>query len=86
MNAILRQTLSVVLGSALLAIPAFATPQSQAPPQQDPSKTQQSAQQPAQQPPSEQVVPQKDTVNPKNSKEDVEAIGNRKVSCPTRST
>ncbi|HEY6943821.1 MAG TPA: M48 family metallopeptidase [Candidatus Acidoferrum sp.] len=81
MNAILRQTLSVVLGSALLAIPAFATPQSQAPPQQDPSKTQQSAQQPAQQPPSEQVVPQKDTVNPKNSKEDVEAIGNRKVSC-----
>jgi beta-barrel assembly-enhancing protease len=84
MNAILRQTLSFVLGSALLAIPAFAAPQSQDPPQQDPSKTQQPAQQPqqqAQQPGLEQPVPQKDTVNPKNAKEDVEAIGNRKVNC-----
>src|SRR5438477_5634626 len=83
MNAILRQTLSFILGSALLAIPAFAAPQSQDPPQ-DPSKTQQPAQQPqqqAQQAGSEQPVPQKDTVNPRNSKEDVEAIGNRKVSC-----
>src|SRR5213082_853107 len=83
MNAILRQTLSFILGSALLAIPAFAAPQSQYPPQ-DPSKTQQPAQQPqqqAQQAGSEQPVPQKDTVTPRNSKEDVEAIGNRKVSC-----
>ena len=83
MNAILRQTLSFILGSALLAIPAFAAPQSQDPPQ-DPSKTQQPAQQPqqqAQQAGSEQPVPQKDTVTPRNSKEDVEAIGNRKVSC-----
>src|SRR5207248_6781414 len=63
--------------------PAFAAPQSQDPPQ-DPSKTQQPAQQPqqqAQQAGSEQPVPQKDTVTPRNSKEDVEAIGNRKVSC-----
>ena len=84
MNAILRQTLSFALGGALLAIPAFAVPQSQDPPrQQDPSKTQQPAQQQpqqAQQPATEQPVPQKDTVNPKNSKEDVDAIGNRNVS------
>src|SRR5438067_506052 len=81
MNAILRQTLSFILGSALLAIPAFAAPQSQDPPQ-DPSKAQQPAQQPqqqAQQAGSEQPVPQKDTVTPRNSKEDVEAIGNRGV-------
>ena len=68
MNAILRQTLSFALDS---------------PPQQDPSKTQQPAQQQpqqAQQPATEQPVPQKDTVNPKNSKEDVDAIGNRNVS------
>jgi predicted Zn-dependent protease len=84
MNAILRQTLSFALGGALLAIPAFAVPQSQNPsPQQDPSKTQQPVQQQpqqAQQPAAEQPVPQKDTVNPKNSKEDVDAIGNRNVS------
>src|SRR5205807_4359975 len=80
MNAILRQSLNLALGSALLAIPTFAIPQSQAPSQQDSSKAQ-PAQQQAQQPVSEQPVPQKDTVNPRNSKEDVEAIGNRKVSC-----
>src|SRR5215831_13242778 len=85
MKSILRLTLNFALGSALLAIPAFAVPQSQDPPQQDPSKTQ--TQQPAQQTPpqaqqpAEQVVQQKDTVNPRSSKEDVEAIGDRKVSC-----
>jgi len=82
MNAILKHSLTFLLGSALAAIPAFSAPQSQNPPQQDPSKTQQPAQQPqAQQPGSQQPVPQKDTVNPRNSKEDVEAIGDRKVSC-----
>src|SRR5690242_20191964 len=83
MNAILKHSLTFVLGSALAAIPAFSAPQSQNPPQQDPAKTQQPAQQPQaqQQPSSEQPVAQKDTVNPKNSKEDVEAIGDRKVSC-----
>jgi len=86
MKSILRHTLNVALGSALLAIPAFAVPQSQDAPQQDPSKT--PTQQPAQQTPpqqaqqpAEQPVPQKDTVNPRSSKEDVEAIGDRKVSC-----
>jgi predicted Zn-dependent protease len=61
-------------------------PQSQDPPQQDPSKAppaQQAPQPQAQQPATaaEQPVQQKDTVNPKNTKEDVEAIGDRKVSC-----
>jgi predicted Zn-dependent protease len=83
MNTILKHSLTFVLGSALAAIPAFSAPQSQNPPQQDPAKTQQPAQQPQaqQQPGSEQPVAQKDTVNPKNTKEDVEAIGDRKVSC-----
>ena len=84
MNAILRHTLNLALGSALLAIPAFAMPQSQDPPQQDPSKAppaQQASPPQAQQPAAEQPVQQKDTVNPRNSKEDVEAIGDRKVSC-----
>ena len=83
MNVILRHTLSFALGSALLAIPAFAVPQGQDSGQQDPAKTQPPAaqQQSQQQPGSEQPVPQHDTVNPKNSKDDVEAIGNRKVSC-----
>ena len=86
MKTVLKSTLSFALASALLAIPAFAAPQNQDPPQQDPSKTQQPPQQAsqpqAQQPAAEQQpVQQKDTVNPKNSKEDVEAIGDRKVSC-----
>jgi len=82
MNVILRHTLSFALGSALIAVPAFAVPQSQGSGQQDPTKTQPPAQQQTQQQPgSEQPVPQQDTVNPKNSKDDVEAIGNRKVSC-----
>jgi beta-barrel assembly-enhancing protease len=85
MKAILRHTLSLALGSALLAVPTFAMPQSQDPPQQDPSKTppaQQTSHPAAQQPAAEQqTVQQKDTVNPRNSKEDVEAIGDRKVSC-----
>jgi beta-barrel assembly-enhancing protease len=79
MNVILRHTVSFALGSALIAVPAFAVPQTG---QQDPTKTQPPAQQQTQQQPgSEQPVPQQDTVNPKNSKDDVEAIGNRKVSC-----
>jgi len=82
MNVILRHTLSFALGSALIAIPAFAVPQSQGSGQQDPAKTQPPAQQQTQQQPgTEQPVPQQDTVNPKKSKDDVEAIGNRKVSC-----
>ena len=83
MNVILRHTLSFALGSALLAIPSLAVPQSRDSGQQDPAKTQSPAAQPQtqQQPGSEQPVQQQDTVNPKNSRDDVEAIGNRKVSC-----
>ena len=77
MKAILRHALNFALGSALLAIPTLATPQSQDPPKQDPAKAAQQPQQPA----AEQPVQQKDTVNPRTSKEDVEAIGDRKVSC-----
>jgi predicted Zn-dependent protease len=89
MQQILRQALKLTLASALMAAPAFSGPQSQnpPPPAQDPSKptpppaqqpasTQPAAQQPA---PGSQPVQQQDTVNPKNSKEDVEAIGNRNV-------
>ena len=82
MNPVLRQILRLAVGGVLFAMPAFAVPQSQDPPQQDSSKTQQPAQpQTQQQPGSDQPVPQKDAVNPKGSKEDVDAIGNRKVSC-----
>jgi predicted Zn-dependent protease len=82
MQSILRHALKLTLASALLAAPAFSAPQSQdpPPPAQDPSKTQQPPA--AQQPPAQQgsqPVQQQDTVTPKNSKEDVEAIGNRSV-------
>jgi beta-barrel assembly-enhancing protease len=82
MNVILQHALKFALSSALLAMPAWARSQSQDPPPQNSSKTPQSAPPQAQpQAGAEQPVPQKDTVNPRNSKEDVEAIGNRKVSC-----
>ena len=85
MQDILRQTLRLALVSALVAGSAFAAPQSQDPPAPaaDPAKTPPPAQQPVpaqtQQQTGSQPVPQKDTVTPKNSKEDVEAIGNRSV-------
>src|SRR6266403_2244850 len=87
MQPIFRHSLSLVLASSLIASSAFAAPQTQdppAPPQaQDPSKTPAPAQPQAQQqtPPQSgsQPVQQQDTVTPKNSKEDVEAIGNRNV-------
>src|SRR6184192_4763365 len=76
MQDILRHSLKLVLVSALVAGSAFAAPQSQDPPAPaaDPAKTP-----PAQQQTGSQPVQQKDTVTPKNSKEDVEAIGNRSV-------
>src|SRR6267154_1299137 len=88
MQTILRHTLRLALVSACAAGLAFAAPQSQDPPTptQDPAKTPPPAQQPAptqtqapQQQTGSQPVQQKDTVTPKNSKEDVEAIGNRSV-------
>src|SRR5579864_7946872 len=89
MQILLRHTLSLALVTALTAGPSLAAPQSQDPPPptqtqgQDPAKTPPPAQQPSQtqpqQAPGSQPVQQKDTVTPKNSKEDVEAIGNRSV-------
>ncbi|HEY6264222.1 MAG TPA: M48 family metallopeptidase [Candidatus Acidoferrum sp.] len=91
MPHIIRQALKLTLASALMAAPAFSARQTQnpppppttqdpsktpAPPAQQPASTQPAAQQPA---PGTQPVQQQDTVNPKNSKEDVEAIGNRNV-------
>ena len=74
MNYILRQALRLALMGALAAGTVLAQ---SPPPTPDPTKST---------PPSEQTqagqqkpVDQKDTVNPKNSKEDVEAIGNRSV-------
>jgi predicted Zn-dependent protease len=87
MQAIFRHSLSLVLASSLIASSALAAPQSQdppaPPPAQDPAKTAPPAQPQAQQqtPPQSgsQPVQQQETVTPKNSKEDVEAIGNRNV-------
>jgi len=79
MQEILRHTVRLALVSALLAGLAFAAPQSQDPPSQDPSKTPPPAQQQTPPQTGSQPVPQKDTVTPRNSKEDVEAIGNRNV-------
>jgi beta-barrel assembly-enhancing protease len=75
MVTILRRASGLALLSVLAACSTMAVPQSP-PPTQDPSKP--SATQPTQ---TRQDAPiaQPDTVNPKNSKEDVEAIGNRSV-------
>jgi len=77
MEAILRHTLKLALVGALTAGSALAAQQSQdpPPPAQDPAKTPP----PAQQQTGSQPVQQKDAVTPKNSKEDVDAIGNRNV-------
>ena len=80
MQDILRYSLRLALVSALVTCSGFAAPQSQDPPapMADPAKAPSPAQQTQQQTGS-QPVQQKDTVTPKNSKEDVEAIGNRSV-------
>jgi predicted Zn-dependent protease len=79
MQEILRRTLNLALISVFATASAFAAPQSQDPPSQDPAKTPPPTQQQTQQQSGSQPVQQQDTVNPKNSKEDVEAIGNRSV-------
>ena len=82
MQSVLRQALKLApkltLMSALAAAPAFALPQNPDP-TQDPAKEQPAAKPQTQQPTTSQPVQQQDTVKPKNSKEDVEAIGNRSV-------
>jgi predicted Zn-dependent protease len=83
MQNIMQQALKLALASALLAAPALSAPPSQEPPAptpppaQDPAKKQDPAAQ--KKDAASQPVQQQDTVNPKNSKEDVEAIGNRNV-------
>jgi predicted Zn-dependent protease len=83
MQAIFRHTLKLALVGSLVAGSALAAPQSQdpptPPPAQDPQKTPPPAQQQTQQQSGTQPVQQQETVTPKNSKEDVEAIGNRSV-------
>jgi predicted Zn-dependent protease len=71
---ILRHTSRLVLMSALAAGTVLAQ---SPPPTQDPAKVAPPSEQT--QKSQEQPVQQQDTVNPKNSKEDVEAIGNRGV-------
>jgi beta-barrel assembly-enhancing protease len=72
MQELLRQAGRFTILSAL----AMGTVLAQSPPPtQDPSKVQPPSEQT--QPSQDQPVQQQDTVNPKNSKEDVDAIGNR---------
>jgi beta-barrel assembly-enhancing protease len=72
MQELLRQAGRFALLGALAAGTALAQ---SPPPTQDPSKVQPPSEQT--QPSQQQPVQQQDTVNPKNSKEDVDAIGNR---------
>jgi beta-barrel assembly-enhancing protease len=74
MHEILRQAVRVALVATFAAGTALAQ---SPPPTQDPAKAQPTSEQP--QPSQQQPVQQQDTVNPKNSKEDVDAIGNRSV-------
>jgi beta-barrel assembly-enhancing protease len=74
MQAMLRQATRFTILSALAASTALAQ---SPPPTSDPSKVTPPSEQ--QQKAQEQPVQQQDTVNPKNSKEDVDAIGNRNV-------
>jgi beta-barrel assembly-enhancing protease len=74
MQEILRQTGKLVLIGALTAGTAWAQ---SPPPVQDPAKATPPSEQ--SQKSQQQPVQQQDTVNPKSSKEDVDAIGNRGV-------
>src|ERR1700688_1745138 len=87
MTQIPRLALGFMVAGLLVTTASLATPrpqqssqdpgqtQTQAPPQPAPSQPAPAQTQASQ----EQPVPQQDTVHPKNSKEDVEAIGNRNV-------
>jgi len=92
MTQIPRLALGFMVAGLLGTTASLATPrpqqssqdpgqtQTQSPSQPAPSQPAPSQPAPAQtQAPQEQPVPQQDTVHPKNSKEDVEAIGNRNV-------
>ena len=80
MDQFRKHILSLTFAAALVAAPAFAVPQDQKPTdQQPPQDSSQPKQQPQAQQPAQQPVPQQTEVKPKNSKEDVNAIGNRGV-------
>jgi beta-barrel assembly-enhancing protease len=74
----MKETLGKALRLGLLATLASGTVLAQSPPPApDPAKSQPQSEKP--QTSQDNPVQQKDTVNPKSSKEDVEAIGNRSV-------
>jgi len=75
MQDMLRQALRFTLASTLLAVPVLTFAQSPDPSTDPKSTSSQQAQPQSQQKP----VQQQDTVDPKNSKEDVNAIGDRNV-------
>lgn len=83
MKELMRQCFGMVLAASLTIAPvAGAQSQQPTPPPPDSTQTQTSdsqQKQDATKKPAEQPVPQQEKVNPKNSKEDVEAIGNRNV-------
>jgi beta-barrel assembly-enhancing protease len=74
MQAILRQVSRITILGALAASTVLAQ---SPPPTSDPSKVPPTSE--SQQKSQDQPVQQQDSVNPKNSKEDVDAIGNRNV-------
>jgi predicted Zn-dependent protease len=88
MRHISRPTLQIVLAAALFAVPGMLLAQSQ-PPTQAPtsqpttppttSSPQQQAPTTTSQPGDDAAIQQPDSVKPKNSKDDVDAIGNRNV-------
>jgi predicted Zn-dependent protease len=86
----LRSVLALAVTAGMALSPGLAAAQGQstgqdpsqqqpAPPPPPPTPASQPAQQQTQKPAADQPVQQKDTVTPKNSKEDVDAIGNRSV-------
>jgi predicted Zn-dependent protease len=77
MRNLLQHAFKLTLAGSMLAVSAFAAFPGQDP-GTDPAK-QQPPPPPSQAQSGTQPVQQQDTVNPKNSKEDVDAIGNRKV-------
>ena len=80
MDQFRKHILSLTFAAALVAAPTFAVPQDQKPTdKQPPQDSSQPKQQPQAQQPAQQPVPQQTEVKPKNSKEDVNAIGNRGV-------
>lgn len=83
-----RPTLKIVLAAALFVTPGMLLAQSQPPTQAPPSQPttppttssqQQQAPAASAQPGDDTAIQQPDTVKPKNSKDDVDAIGNRNV-------